>query len=197
MGIAEVEWKKCPFGENGPAVWPPLRSRAPCHGVSVANATAVHCRHWLAGWLLFHHQPLLPPHSDVSSTQRLTQHYSHVWLVDQRKRQERNRTLYPLLSHLRAPFLSLKIKQICGIKMLTDLVQRLSSGFALWLLWCSLVNFLFISWQPSYSYCGLWWCYLWGYTHTVGHHVLQLWHCLSRGTCLPECACLIDVIHFF
>lgn len=68
--------------------------KAPCHEVSSANAAAVHCRH---------HQPLLPLHSDVSSTQRLTQHYSFAWLVDQRRRQDPLSSAQPLPRSLTLP----------------------------------------------------------------------------------------------
>lgn len=66
-------------------------------------------------WLALLLPPTPPPqHSDVSSTQRLTQHFSHAWLVDQRGRQECNRARYPLLSWFLA--LSLKIKHVYWIK---------------------------------------------------------------------------------
>lgn len=116
-------WRGWWFGHLSPA-------KAPCHEVSRANAAAVHCRH---------HQPLLPLHADVSSTQRLTQHYSFTWLVDQRRRQD------PLFSAQPLP---------CILTLLED-KTHLSDKNASWP--CAAIVWLqHHMMMNSRGYCGLW-----------------------------------------
>lgn len=170
MGIAEVVWNKSPLGEIRLAVRPLLCSRAPCHGVSGANVTAVHCRHRLAGSSSTTN-PSFPCTRTWAAPSWLSTIPTSDWKIIERDKSVTGPFILCSATSL-LPSSPWRLNTFVREKRFLTLCGDSCSGVTLWLLWCTRLNFLFISRQPSQGYSGLWWCYLQGYIHSVVHNVL-------------------------